>query len=105
MQRFEHRFKAMGGPARLLLDCPDDTAALAAIDAAEAEIDRLEKQSIDQAHEMAIAVLKLNRELLDAMAEALLKEDVLEGEHLQDMLEKAQAHVNTQIWLATGKTA
>ena len=54
---------------------------------------------------MAIAVLKLNRELLDSMAEALLKDDVLEGEPLQDMLATAQAPVNTQIWLATGKTA
>lgn len=42
MQRFEHRFKAMGGPARLLLDCPEQAIALAAIDAAEAELKRLE---------------------------------------------------------------
>ena len=70
-----------------------------------AEIDRLVKQSIDQAHEMAIAVLKLNRRLLDSMAEALLRDDILEGNQLQEMLAKAQAPVNTQIWLATGKTA
>jgi len=68
-----------------------------------AEIDRLVKQSIDQAHKMAIAVLNLNRDLVDAMAESLLEDDVLEGQRLQELLEQAQAPVNTQIWLATGQ--
>lgn len=42
MQRFEHLFQAMGGPARLLLDCPEQAIVLAAINAAEAELRRLE---------------------------------------------------------------
>lgn len=68
-----------------------------------AEIDRLVKQSIHQAHEVAKAVLMLNRELLDSMAQTLLKEDVLEGDQLKEMLAQAQAPVNTQIWLAKGR--
>ncbi|MGF1537777.1 MAG: ATP-dependent zinc metalloprotease FtsH [Elainellaceae cyanobacterium] len=70
-----------------------------------AEIDRLVKQSIHHAHEMAIAILQLNRNLLDAMAQKLLAEDVLEGAQLKDLLAQAQTPVNTQIWLATGQTA
>ncbi len=44
MQRFEHRFSAMGGPARFVLDHEDETVALAAIKAAEAEVRRLEQK-------------------------------------------------------------
>ena len=67
-----------------------------------AEIDRLVKQSIHQAHEVAKAVLLLNRDLLDSMAHTLLQEDVLEGDQLKDMLAQAKSPVNTQIWLAKG---
>lgn len=70
-----------------------------------AEIDRLVKQSIAQAHEVAKAVLTLNRELLDSMAQILLAEDVLEADQLREMLAQAQAPVNTQIWLAKGRVA
>ncbi|MBT9313494.1 ATP-dependent zinc metalloprotease FtsH [Leptothoe kymatousa] len=70
-----------------------------------AEIDRLVKQSIHQAHGVAKAVLMLNRDLLDQMTQILLTEDVLEGETLQAMLAQAQAPVNTQIWLAKGQMA
>lgn len=44
MQRFEHRFTAMGSPCRFHLDCDDDNAALVAIAAAEAEVRRLERK-------------------------------------------------------------
>ncbi|MEM9806263.1 MAG: ATP-dependent zinc metalloprotease FtsH [Cyanobacteria bacterium P01_D01_bin.56] len=70
-----------------------------------AEIDRLVKQSINQAHEVARAVLTLNRDLLDSMAQTLLADDVLEGDQLREMLAQAQAPVNTQIWLAKGRVA
>jgi cell division protease FtsH len=69
-----------------------------------AEIDALVKQSLIQAHDVAVSILTLNRDLLETMTQALLKEEVLEGEQLQAMLVQAQAPVNTQIWLATGKT-
>ncbi|MEO1521922.1 MAG: ATP-dependent zinc metalloprotease FtsH [Cyanobacteria bacterium J06633_2] len=69
-----------------------------------AEIDRLVKQSIHQAHDMAIAILTLNRSLLDTMAQQLLANDVLEGDPLKAMLAQAQTPVTTQVWLATGQT-
>ena len=68
-----------------------------------AEIDRLVKTSIHEARDIALSVLKLNRDLLYRMAEALLEDDVLEGEELANFLAQAKAPVNTQIWLATGK--
>ncbi|MEL6553739.1 MAG: ATP-dependent zinc metalloprotease FtsH [Cyanobacteria bacterium J06621_11] len=69
------------------------------------EIDRLVKQSMTQAHDTAVAILNLNRDLLESMTDVLLNEDVLEGEQLKEMLSQAQAPVNTQIWLATGQVA
>ena len=42
MPRIEQRFKAMGGPARICIDHPDQALADAAVSAAVAEIQRLE---------------------------------------------------------------
>lgn len=70
-----------------------------------AEIDRLVKQSIDQAHSTALAILKLNRDLLETMAQDLLADEVLEGDRLTMLLAQAKAPVNAQIWLATGQVA
>jgi cell division protease FtsH len=70
-----------------------------------AEIDALVKQSLVQAHDVAVSILTLNRDLLESMTQVLLAEEVLEGEQLQAMLSQAKASVNTQIWLATGKAA
>ncbi len=70
-----------------------------------AEIDALVKQSLVQAHDVAVSILTLNRDLLESMTQVLLAEEVLEGEQLQEMLSQAKASVNTQIWLATGKAA
>ncbi len=69
------------------------------------EIDRLVKQSIQQAHDTAVSILKLNMGLLESMTAKLLADDVLEGAELQEMLAQAKAPVNTQIWLATGQMA
>ena len=44
MQRFEHRFAAMGGPCRLRIDCEDVARTNIAIAAAEAEVRRLERK-------------------------------------------------------------
>ncbi len=70
-----------------------------------AEIDALVKQSLVQAHDVAVSILTLNRDLLESMTQVLLAEEVIEGEQLQAMLSQAKASVNTQIWLATGKAA
>lgn len=72
---------------------------------AAAEIDRLVKQSIHQAHNTAVSVLKLNQNLLETMTQALLEADVLEGDLLKEMLAQAKAPVSAQIWLATGQVA
>ena len=69
------------------------------------KIDGLVKQSIHQAHDTAVAILKLNRDLLERMTQVLLDQEVLEGEQLEEMLSQAQMPVNTQIWLATGQVA
>ncbi|MEL6937883.1 MAG: ATP-dependent zinc metalloprotease FtsH [Cyanobacteria bacterium J06598_1] len=69
------------------------------------EIDRLVKQSIDQARGSAIAILNLNRDLLETMTQKLLADEVLEGKTLNAMLAKAKSPVNSQIWLATGQVA
>ena len=69
------------------------------------KIDDLVKQSIHQARDTAVAILTLNRDLLERMTQVLLDEEVLEGEPLKDLLSQAQMPVNTQIWLATGKVA
>jgi len=70
-----------------------------------AEIDRLVKESISQARESAIAILNLNRDLLETMTTKLLADEVLEGDELAAMLAKAKSPVNSQIWLATGQVA
>ena len=44
MQRFEHRFVAMGGPCRFRIDHVDWVTAQTAIEAAEAEVRRLENK-------------------------------------------------------------
>jgi cell division protease FtsH len=67
-----------------------------------AEIDRQVKRTIDQAHEMAIAILKLNRELLESTTQILLEKEVLEGETLQAILSQVKAPVGLQTWLAKG---
>ena len=69
------------------------------------KIDVLVKQSIHQARDTAIAILKLNHDLLERMAQVLLDQEVLEDKQLKEMLSNAQMPVNAQIWLATGQAA
>lgn len=66
------------------------------------EIDRQVKQSIDNAHEMALAILQLNRGLLESMTHILLETEVLEGDQLQTMLAQVQAPAGLNAWLAKG---
>jgi cell division protease FtsH len=51
-----------------------------------AEIDRLVKQSIDEAHDLALAILKHNYELLESTTQILLQDEVLEGDKLAAIL-------------------
>jgi cell division protease FtsH len=50
------------------------------------EIDRLVKQSIDKAHDVALAILNHNRDLLESTTQILLETEVLEGEKLAAIL-------------------
>ncbi|MDJ0569502.1 MAG: hypothetical protein QNJ53_10700 [Pleurocapsa sp. MO_192.B19] len=56
-----------------------------------AEIDRLVKQNIDQAYEMAQQILQLNRDLLESTTQTLLKNEVLEGSQLKMILSQVKA--------------
>jgi cell division protease FtsH len=66
------------------------------------EIDRQVKLLLDNARSMAIAILRLNRGLLESATQTLLETEVLDGEQLQAMLAQAQAPMELQNWLAGG---
>ncbi len=64
-----------------------------------AEIDRQVKQNIDKAHDMALEILQLNRDLLESTTQVLLEKEVLEGDELQQRLAQVQAPVGLNTWL------
>ncbi len=66
------------------------------------EIDRQVKLSIDQAREMALEILRLNRGLLESATQVLLKTEVLEGKILEEILTQVQAPEKLTTWLANG---
>lgn len=55
-----------------------------------AEIDRLVNQNINQAYEMALKIIRFNRGLLESTTQTLLKNEVLEGEQLAEILQQVQ---------------
>lgn len=63
------------------------------------EIDRQVKQSIDKAHDMALSILQLNRDLLESATQVLLETEVLEDEKLQSILAQVQAPAGLNAWL------
>jgi cell division protease FtsH len=63
------------------------------------EIDRLVKETIDNAHDMAMAILKLNRDLVESTTQTLLETEVLEGAKLQSILAQVQAPAGLGNWL------
>ncbi len=68
------------------------------------EIDRLLKQTIDRANNMAAAILEQNRELLESTTKVLLDREVLEGDSLRAILSQVQAPAGLADWLHTGKS-
>ena len=66
-------------------------------------IDREVKGVIDGAHQIALEILQENRELLNALAQILLQQEILEGEQLRSQLHLAQKTVAVDQWLQTGK--
>jgi cell division protease FtsH len=63
------------------------------------EIDRLIKETIDRANNMAIAILTQNRQLLESTTQILLDREVLEGESLRAILSQVQAPAEFNDWL------
>jgi cell division protease FtsH len=55
------------------------------------EIDRLVKETIDQAHDLALQILQANRDLLESTTQILLQEEVLEGDRLQAILNQVRS--------------
>lgn len=66
-------------------------------------IDREVQRIIDSAHRIAQSVLRLNRDLLEEVAQTLLQDEVLEGEKLQQYLKRAQAPDELAHWLQSGQ--
>jgi len=67
------------------------------------EIDQEVKRIVDRAHEIALGILKQNRQLLEDMAQKLLQKEVLEGTNLGDLLALAQTPQDVDSWLQTGE--
>ncbi|MEL7349811.1 MAG: ATP-dependent zinc metalloprotease FtsH [Cyanobacteria bacterium J06649_5] len=53
-------------------------------------IDAEVKSIVELAHQRALAILRDNRDLLEDISQLLLKEEVIEGDYLRDMLAKVQ---------------
>ena len=64
-----------------------------------AEIDRLVKENIDRAYEMAQKILELNRSLLESTTQTLLKQEVLEGSQLKIILAQVKVPERLQQFL------
>jgi cell division protease FtsH len=67
------------------------------------EIDREVKQIVDNAHYVALAILRQNRDLLEQTAQELLQKEILEGEALRAHLSQAKAPDEMEEWLRSGK--
>ncbi|BAZ00792.1 FtsH peptidase [Tolypothrix tenuis PCC 7101] len=67
------------------------------------EIDREVKQTLDNAHHIALSILQHNRTLLEDTAQELLQQEILEGASLRERLQQAVAPEELNEWLRTGK--
>jgi cell division protease FtsH len=67
------------------------------------EIDREVKEIVDNAHHIALAILKQNQPLLEELAQTLLNREVLEGKALRAELDRVQPPAEMEAWLRTGK--
>lgn len=68
-------------------------------------IDREVKEIVDGAHAIARLTLTQNRELLTEMAQALLDQEILEGDKLRSYLKRVQAPQEMETWLQTGRAS
>ena len=68
----------MGNPRRMV---SEETAKA---------IDREVKDIVDEGHDLALAILKTNRDLLEEISLKILEQEVIEGEELRTLLERVQ---------------
>jgi len=66
------------------------------------QIDEVVQHIVESAHQAALQILVTNRALLDETAQHLLKQEVLEGETLEDYMAQVQMPVGIDRWLKTG---
>ncbi|MBD2612525.1 ATP-dependent metallopeptidase FtsH/Yme1/Tma family protein [Nostoc punctiforme FACHB-252] len=69
------------------------------------EIDREVKQTLDNAHHIALTILQYNRELLERTAQQLLQKEILEGLELREYISQAKVPTEVEQWLRTGKVS
>lgn len=82
----------------------DDTRSRRTISTEVAiEIDRQVKQSLDAAHDIALDILRLNRDLLESATQTLLAQEMLEGDQLDTILAQVQAPAGLKAWLEKGQ--
>lgn len=67
------------------------------------EIDREVKEIVDGAHQVALAILAKNHDLLAETAEVLLEKEILESEELKAKLKRVQLAAGVQEWLLAGR--
>jgi cell division protease FtsH len=67
------------------------------------EIDREVKEIVEGAHQMALAILNKNRELLEETAQALLDKESLEAQELRERLNRVESPAQMEQWLNTGQ--
>ncbi|MEA5468454.1 ATP-dependent zinc metalloprotease FtsH4 [Spirulina sp. 06S082] len=78
----QNSFLGEGGMINPRRNVSDSTAK-----AIDAEV----KEIVEKGHHQAIAILENNRELLEAIAQEILAEEVIEGKKLQEFLDRANA--------------
>lgn len=66
------------------------------------EIDRQVKAIVDGAHQMALSILRHNRQLLEETAQMLLDQEILEGDALRSQLNQVKAPPELHQWLKRG---
>ncbi len=67
------------------------------------QIDEEVLNTIELAHQAAVQILVSNRPLLEDAAQHLLKQEVLEGEMLENYLTQAEMPPGIEVWLKTGE--
>jgi len=68
-------------------------------------IDQQVQAMVEGAHQMALKILSYNQDLLEDVAQTVLRQEVLEGPELQNRLRQVQAPTDLEKWLRTGSPA